>query len=297
MKMDQKDIQNVLLRVVAWLTCILLGGTIAWKLLSGAVEQMEYKVLFILICFLIGALIFRFIMKRNGLKDQRLSRWLEEMKQYADTGISSVLIAFVIMTFLIQAFKIPSGSMIPTLQIGDHLLVNKFLYGIHIPFVNKKLIDFKSVHQLDMIVFLSETALFEEEKKKNIKKDFIKRVIGLPGDIIEIRDKIVYINELKLEEPYKQNTTDVIYPGDISFWNSQEKYQEEWEKGNFVNLPYTSIRDNFGPIKVPEDSFFVLGDNRDYSYDSRFWGPVIKKNIKGKAWMIYWPLRRFQTLN
>lgn len=176
-------------------------------------------------------------------------------REWAEAIIVALLLALFIRTFFVQAFKIPSGSMLPTLQIGDHLLVNKLLYGIRVPIVGKRYFDFFAPERGDIIVFV-----FPEDPAK----DFIKRVVGIPGDVLEIREKKLFRNGQMVDdgdEPYAQYLD-----------QSQNK------------VP----RDNWGPETVPEGNVFVLGDNRDRSYDSRFWGFVPFENIKGKAVVIYW---------
>ncbi|MDY7000289.1 MAG: signal peptidase I [Thermodesulfobacteriota bacterium] len=179
-------------------------------------------------------------------------RWHKIVKDYAEALVIALVLAFFIRSFVVQAFKIPSGSMLQTLQIGDHLLVNKFLYGLKVPFTDKIFIEVSDPKFGDIIVF---------EFPEDPSKDFIKRVIGLPGDVIEIRDKQVFRNNEKLVESYIRHTDPNIIVGN---------------------------RDNFGPVTVPEGTCFVMGDNRDESYDSRFWGFVKRETIKGKAWILYW---------
>ena len=178
-------------------------------------------------------------------------RWQKMLLEYLEALAVALVLAFVIRTFVVQAFKIPSGSMLDTLLIGDHLLVNKFIYGTHIPFTDKTVLPVEEPARGDVIVF---------EFPEDTTKDFIKRIIGVPGDVIEMKDKVVYRNGEKLVEPYIKHTDP----------NIQQR------------------RDNFGPITVPPDRYFVMGDNRDESYDSRFWGFVDKDKILGKAWVIYW---------
>jgi signal peptidase I len=178
-------------------------------------------------------------------------RWQKLLLEYLEALAVALVLAFVIRTFVVQAFKIPSGSMLDTLLIGDHLLVNKFLYGTHIPFTDTVVMPLEDPKDGDIIVF---------EYPEDPSKDFIKRIIGAPGDVVEMRDKVVYRNGKKLDEPYVKHTSPVTQ----------------------------GRRDNFGPITVPPDKYFVMGDNRDESYDSRFWGFVDKKKIRGKAWIIYW---------
>jgi signal peptidase I len=174
------------------------------------------------------------------------------LRENTEAILVAIVLALFIRTFIIQAFKIPSGSMKETLQIGDHILVNKFIYGVKIPFMNKTIIPVRSPHRGDIIVF---------EFPEDPDKDFIKRVIGLPGDTVEIRNKEVYINHQRLETP-----------------------QAVYKESHIVSGP----RDNYPAITVPPNSLFVMGDNRDQSYDSRFWGFVKLDAVKGKAFIIYW---------
>jgi signal peptidase I len=167
----------------------------------------------------------------------------------------AILLALFIRTFVVQAFKIPSGSMKETLQIGDHILVNKFIYGIKLPFVQKTIIPIKNPKKEDIIVF---------RYPENPKLDFIKRVVGVEGDVIKVRNKKLYVNDQLVDQEYAIHTDPHIIP---AVYNK---------------------RDNFGPVSVPPDSLFVMGDNRDNSKDSRFWGFVNLKAVKGKAFMIYW---------
>jgi signal peptidase I len=182
------------------------------------------------------------------------------LRETIEAIVVAFAIALVIRTFVIQAFKIPSGSMIPTLQIGDHLLVNKFLLGtpVDVPFTNIHLFRMPGLRRPqrgDIIVF---------KYPEDPTRDFIKRVIGVEGDTIESKDKTLFVNGRKLVEPYVQHVDSMIKPADMD------------------------RRDNFGPVSVPKDSVFAMGDNRDQSYDSRFWGFVDLSKIKGKAVIIYW---------
>ncbi len=179
-------------------------------------------------------------------------RWQTMLKEYAEALIVALILAFFIRSFVVQAFKIPSGSMLQTLQIGDHLLVSKFAYGVKIPFTHMMIFEREGPQHGDIIVF---------EFPEDPSKDFIKRVIGLPGDVIEIRDKQVFRNGVLLDEPYIQHV----------------------DRSKTVPR-----RDNFGPVMVPENKYFVMGDNRDESYDSRFWGFVERNTIAGKALILYW---------
>ena len=175
-------------------------------------------------------------------------------REYAEAIAMALLLALFIRTFIVQAFKIPSGSMIPTLQIGDHILVNKLSYGLRIPLWGHYLAEFRKPQRGDVVVFI-----FPEDRSK----DFIKRVIGVAGDSVEIRGKKVYINGQPVEDPHAH------FEGDDSPGSIQ-------------------VRDDYGPKRVPENHIFVMGDNRDRSYDSRFWGFVNLDDVKGKAFLVYW---------
>jgi signal peptidase I len=177
------------------------------------------------------------------------------VKEYAETIIIAILIALFIRTFLVQAFKIPSGSMKETLLIGDHILVNKFIYGVKIPFLRKTLVPLSDPERGDVVVFIYPI---------DRSKDFIKRVVGVAGDTIEIKDKTIFINGAPSNDGHGVYKDNLIYPRSMQ------------------------PRDNFGPVTVPEGSLFVMGDNRDQSLDSRFWGFVNLKDVLGKAFIIYW---------
>lgn len=176
-------------------------------------------------------------------------------REYAESIIIAVLLALVIRTYLVQAFKIPSGSMEDTLLIGDHLLVNKFIYGTKLPFSDKRVLKLRDPRRGDVIVF---------EYPVDPSKDFIKRVIGTPGDVVEEKDKKVYVNGKLYVNPHEVHKEKDIIPKEMN------------------------PRDTFGPVTVPPNSYFVMGDNRDRSYDSRFWGFVPRDKIKGLAFIKYW---------
>ncbi len=189
------------------------------------------------------------------------------LREYAEAAAIAILLALFIRTFVVQAFKIPSGSMEPTLLIGDHILVNKFIYGVKLPFIRKTLIPVSEPERGDVIVFIYPV---------DPSKDFIKRVMGVPGDRVEIIDERLYINGRPCEEDPG------VYTGNDTASHPGAKY-------------------NFGPVTVPEHRYFVMGDNRDHSYDSRFWGFVPESSIKGEAFMIYWSWphwkRTFDTID
>lgn len=177
-----------------------------------------------------------------------------KVREYVEAIIIAVVIALFIRTFVVQAFKIPSGSMKPTLQIGDHILVNKFSYGIKLPIFRNTLIPIGEPQREDIVVFI-----YPEDRSK----DFIKRVIAVGGDTIEMKDKKIYLNGKPYRDTYGTYLDNTVLPASIQ------------------------PRDNFGPIKVPQGSIFVMGDNRDHSLDSRYWGFVPLKDVMGKAFLIY----------
>jgi signal peptidase I len=187
-----------------------------------------------------------------------------KIREYVDSGFIAIVLALVIRTLFMQAFEVPSESMTNTLLIGDHLLVGKFVYGTKVPFTDKRVLTFKDPKRGDIIVFQSGFP-----PPKDI---FIKRCIGIPGDTIQVKDKVLLVNGKQVIEPYVINR-------------------------DLRNLPaLLTTRDNFGPVTVPADAYFMMGDNRDASFDSRFWGFVQRKKIQGQAWVIYWPLTRWRAL-
>ncbi len=197
------------------------------------------------------------------------------LREYAEAFIIAILLAFFIRTFIVQAFKIPSGSMKSTLLVGDHLLVNKFTYGIKLPFIDKYIIELNKPERGDVVVF-------KYPEDENI--DFIKRVIGIEGDTIEIIDDQLYLNNKKVIARPVGKYSDEEMP-------YAEVYEETIDNKKHKILNQYDAHENFGPVKVPENSIFVMGDNRDNSHDSRKWGNtnfVRLEKIKGKALIIYW---------
>lgn len=180
------------------------------------------------------------------------------VREYAEALIIAFILALIIKFFLFQAFSIPSGSMEKTLLVGDYLLVNKLSYGIRSPWDNKVLIPIGQPQRGDIVVFIYP---------QDPSKDYIKRIMGLPGERIQIINKKVYINDKLVETPQAQYEDPMVFPPPKS--------------------PIENARDNFGPVVVPPNSFFAMGDNRDRSYDSRFWGFVPMDNLRGKAMVIY----------
>jgi len=171
-----------------------------------------------------------------------------KVREYTETLVIALAIALFVRSFVVQAFKIPSSSMEPTLLVGDHILVSKFFYGIRIPLIGKKVLSFSNPRRGDIIVFI-----FPNDRSK----DFIKRVIGLPGEKVEIRERKIYINDRLIEDPWGK-----YFPPD-----------------RLINV---------GPEVVPQNALFVMGDNRNNSEDSRYWGFVPLDDVLGKAFVMYW---------
>jgi signal peptidase I len=176
-------------------------------------------------------------------------RWRQNVESI---GLA-LLIALAVRSSVVQAFWVPSGSMLPTIQIGDHIFVNKLAYSVHLPLIGTELLKIGDLHRGDVVVFVSPI---------DPSTDLIKRVIAVPGDTVEIRNKQLYVNGEKIPDSHAFFSDATIMP--------------------------TGHRDNMPPTQVPEGKFFVMGDNRDRSYDSRFWGFANIKDIKGKATFVYW---------
>ena len=181
------------------------------------------------------------------------------VREYFESIVIAVILALFVRTWVVQAFKIPTGSMENNLLIGDHLLVNKFIFGPTPLAIGRTLLPVRPIHRGDIVVFK-----YPEEPDR----DFIKRVIGLPGETVELRNKKVFINAQPLDESYVHFLTP-----------PSADYQE---------VTSADVRERFGPVTVPADRYFVMGDNRDNSQDSRYWGFLPRDYVKGKALLIYW---------
>jgi signal peptidase I len=191
----------------------------------------------------------------------------------------AVLLFLLIRTFLVEAFKIPTGRMERTLLVGDFLLVNKAVYGADVPFTHAHLPAFESPRHGDVIVFE-----WPEDRSKN----FVKRLIGLPGDTLEMRAGTLWRNGQPLREPYVVHTEPFVDPAGDEF---------RWQRDYLVrraeaSVPYHPSRNNWGPLIVPRRNYFVLGDNRDNSYDSRYWGFVPDSLVKGRPLVVYYSYER-----
>jgi signal peptidase I len=179
------------------------------------------------------------------------------VREYFESIVIAVILALFVRTWVVQAFKIPTGSMENNLLIGDHLLVNKFVFAPEVSAVERTLLPTREIHRGDIVVF---------KFPNDPERDFIKRVIGLPGETVELRNKKVYVDGQPLEEPYVH-------------------FLEPASNGEVTSF---DVRERYSPVRVPPDQYFVMGDNRDNSQDSRYWGFLPRAYIKGQALMIYW---------
>jgi len=209
-------------------------------------------------------------LRRQGREDAKEPLLIE----YSKAFFPVILIVFVLRSFVVEPFRIPSGSMLPSLHIGDFILVNKFIYGVRLPVVDEKIISISSPDRGDVMVFR-----FPHDESIN----YIKRVVGLPGDQIEYRDKQLYINGEAIErEPAKE--AKLVETGGR---DSVTHYHETLDHIEHSILTDTDKPSTNMSFSVPEDHYFVMGDNRDYSNDSRYWGFVPEENIIGKAFFIW----------
>ncbi|MFH0778088.1 MAG: signal peptidase I [Candidatus Eisenbacteria bacterium] len=177
------------------------------------------------------------------------------LREYAEAILIAVVLTLVVRAFVVQAFRIPTGSMMDTLLVGDFLFVNKFVYGAKVPFTDFRLPGIRPPQPGDIVVF---------RYPGDPKRDFIKRCVAVGGQTVGLKDKIVYVDGVKVEEPYAIHTDATAYPAELS------------------------PRDNMPAVYIPEGYIFVMGDNRDNSHDSRFWGPLDLDLVKGKAMILYW---------
>jgi len=190
--------------------------------------------------------------KKGGRRGRTVSR-KDYLKDFIETVVTAVLLALILRAFVVQTFRIPSGSMEDTLLVGDFLVVNKFIYGIKVPFTDTRLRGIRSPERGDIIVFE-----YPNPDPRARRENYVKRCVGTPGDIVELKNNVLYVNDERIEEGY-------------------------------VKLkPPTPRWADFGPVKVPEGSLFMMGDNRNWSADSRDWGFLDQGLMKGKAVMIYW---------
>lgn len=203
-------------------------------------------------------------MSDQQILPEKYPRKRSVVREYFELIVETAVFVFFVMTFVVQAFQIPTGSMEPTLLVGDFLLVNKLAYSNHATAIERTLLPGRKLERHDIIVF---------KYPEDLSKDFVKRVIALEGETVEIKDKQVYINDEPISEEYKVHSDSQIY-----------KKSDFYQYDDF-------IRDNYGPQVVPPGHCFVMGDNRDNSMDSRYWKFLPIDYIKGKPWLIYFSYR------
>lgn len=260
---------------------------------SGPVPQEGISVKTVIIWLLILALsVYGFFAARKKNAEQRQPLIKTDL-DWANTVYFAGFVAAFVMFFFVQAFKIPSASMENTLLIGDHLFVNKATYGFRIPLTQIRFGEFKQIQPGDIIVFTFPADTPQQVNCGGYQygRDYVKRVVAMPGDKVEVREGNLYVNDEKAPlhgyerfEPIPRFESQETLP--------QELYQSLWEEHKLEDIFGITLRDNFGPVVVPEGTYFAMGDNRDNSCDSRFWGPVPRENIKGTAWFIHWPIKR-----
>lgn len=183
------------------------------------------------------------------------------VREYYEAVLVAVIFALFVRTFVFQAFQVPTGSMEKTVLVGDHLVVNKFIFAPHGESFLERLLPYRDPRRGDVFVF---------KFPENPERDFIKRVVGLPGDRVEGHDKAVFVNGDRFPDTH-------TFHVDSKTYSAEAMLPEVYRR-----------RDTFGPIAIPSDHFWAMGDNRDNSYDSRYWGPVPRDNIKGRALLVYW---------
>ena len=202
---------------------------------------------------------------------------------------TAIVFVLVVRTFVVETFKIPTGSMENTLLVGDFLLVNKAVYGAEVPGLHARLPAFDEPSRSDVVVFFPP-----HEPTKN----YIKRLVGVPGDTLEMRDKVLYLNGEPQFEPYTRYVDHFSHPADVRMlW--QLEYLVDNSRSKWHN--YGPTRDDWGPIVVPQGKYFALGDNRDNSEDSRYWGFLDEASIRGRPMFVYYsfvrnPLQPFSWL-
>lgn len=229
--------------------------------------------------------------KKREKKEKPVKTKREKTLDWIEAILFAIVATFLLKSFFIQSYMVFSGSMLPTLQINEFLFVNRLKYSTNVPFSSEELVRYSNPKRGDIVVF----------KFPIDGRPFVKRCVGLPGDTIEMRDKKLYINGKTYDEPFIQHVDNRNFPHlrDVyKNYMSDEEYQKYWESGEFYRNMYIglSARDNFGPVVVPPDHFFMMGDNRDNSDDSRFWGPLHRKYVIGTPFLYYFSIDRTQPV-
>lgn len=288
---------------ILFLIVPLSGLAGVWMFVRFPEVQMEWKMLMAVSILFVDKL----LLKRIPAREERFRRWYQETWEWVETGITSFFFAFLIMSFLLQAFKIPSGSMISTLLIGDHLFVNKIVYGVTLPFLDRRVLPFRQPRRREVVIFRAPVQASPEPR------DFIKRCIAISGDVWEMRGETVYINGAPQEEPYTRYEPGwprgrfgpfkipargeklILTPENFPFYRGVIQ-TETGEEPNLIGGSIYAGERRMTELTTRQDYFFVMGDNRDHSSDSRFWGPLGARYIKGRALLLYWPLTRWRLI-
>jgi len=225
-----------------------------------------------LVCGVIAFIDIIFWAKKRNQRNKKMPLIVD----YARSFFPVLLVVFLLRSFLYEPFRIPSGSLKPTLDVGDFILVNKFHYGTRLPVIHKKIFENNEPQRGDIMVF---------RWPPNPSFDFIKRIVGVPGDKISYIDKVLYINGEKIPQTFIENTTDKDEVG--TTLNVELKSEDLFGVKHDIYQTPNRINEDFKDIEVPKGMYFVMGDNRDGSADSRFWGFVPEKNIVGKAVLVW----------
>lgn len=220
---------------------------------------------------------------RGGNSAPFAKRAWENFKSIAGT----IAIFLFIRAFFIEAYRIPSGSMIPTLLVGDWLFVNKLVYGPNIPFTSVNLPGYSEPTRGDVVVFVSPYQADEAERGEDPTPTLVKRLVGMPGDSIFMRAGVLQINGIPQRQGYGADQNPKGDPNEVSpLYDWQKKYA--LEKSRFGAPPVQPTHDDWGPLVVPEKHFFMMGDNRYNSKDSRYWGLVPRENVRGRPLFVYY---------
>lgn len=194
-----------------------------------------------------------------------------------------LVVKLLINPFLLEAYEVPSGSMLSTIYLGDRLMADKFTYGINVPFTDRLVLRLTRPKPGQIVVF----------KGPYDGKTLVKRCIGGPGDVIEVRHKQLFVNGTAADEPYVSHADDAEYAAPPEGVDAAV-FQRYWQQGQLDQTFW--VRDNFGPVTVPPDCYFMMGDNRDNSFDSRFWGPLPGNLVRGRPLVIFWSFDRFSDI-
>ena len=278
----------IILSCAVYILTFVMGG--------GAGEPLNWSRLVWGIILSLGCAIYGLLKGKKATDDKR-KKIMKADLEWSNTAYFAGFVASIVMFFFIQAFKIPSASMRYTLVEGDHLFVNKASYGFRIPFTNVRFGAYEQIQPGDIIVFQFPA---KDRSQQNCGgsqygKDFVKRIIAMPGDTVQVKNGRPWVNGKELPKQDYEVYEDLERVPYFEV-DDKEEYQNLWEDHLLDNYLGIELRDSFGPVVVPENSYFAMGDNRDNSCDSRFWGPVPRENIKGKAWFVHWPLNRIHWI-